>query len=57
MIRLLVFLMSLGLGFIGCGGDEPEPTTSKAKSTLGVVKPSATEPAGEVAGKEEVEEG
>ena len=56
MIRLLVFLMSLGLGFIGCGGDEPEPTTSKAKSTLGVVKPSATEPAGEVAGKEEVEE-
>ena len=56
VIRLLVFLMSLGLGFIGCGGDEPEPTTSKAKSTLGVVKPSATEPAGEVAGKEEVEE-
>ena len=30
--------------------------TSKAKSTLGVVKPSTTEPVGEVVGKEEVEE-
>ena len=57
MIRSLVFLISLGLVFISCGGDdEPEPTTSKAKSTLGVVKPGAAEPAGEVAGKEEVEE-
>ena len=55
MIRSLVFLISLGLVFISCGGDdEPEPTTSKAKSTLGVVKPSTTEPVGEVVGKEEV---